>query len=126
MRLRGFAAKTVEAYIYALLGMAYGSGLRVSELVRVKIADIDRGRMMLRVDQGKGHKDRYTVPSARGRHSCAAALLRHPSDGSRRGHLHDQALDQKVRAYGWLAQRHKTATLAARMRRSQTQPPKHV
>lgn len=48
----------------ALLGMAYGSGLRVSELVRVKIADIDRGRMMLRVDQGKGHKDRYTVLSA--------------------------------------------------------------
>lgn len=49
----------------ALLGMAYGSGLRVSELVRVKIADIDRGRMMLRVEQGKGHKDRYTVLSSR-------------------------------------------------------------
>jgi integrase/recombinase XerD len=49
----------------ALLGMSYGSGLRVSELVRVKIADIDRGRMMLRVEQGKGHKDRYTVLSSR-------------------------------------------------------------
>ena len=49
----------------ALLGMAYGSGLRVSEVVRVKIADIDRGRMMLRVEQGKGHKDRYTVLSSR-------------------------------------------------------------
>ena len=54
----------------ALLGMAYGSGLRVSELVRVKIADIDRVRMMLRVEQGKGHKDRYTVLSSR-----ALALL---------------------------------------------------
>ena len=49
----------------ALLAMAYGSGLRVSEVVRVKIADIDRGRMMLRVEQGKGHKDRYTVLSSR-------------------------------------------------------------
>lgn len=49
----------------ALLAMTYGSGLRVSEAVRVRIADIDRGRMMLRVDQGKGHKDRYTVLSMR-------------------------------------------------------------
>jgi len=49
----------------ALLAMAYGSGLRVSEVVRVKIADIDRSRMMLRVEQGKGHKDRYTVLSSR-------------------------------------------------------------
>ena len=45
----------------ALLALTYSSGLRVSEVVRVKIADIDRGRMMLRVEQGKGHKDRYTV-----------------------------------------------------------------
>jgi integrase/recombinase XerD len=49
----------------ALLAMTYGSGLRVSEVVRVKIADVDRGRMMLRVEQGKGHKDRYTVLSRR-------------------------------------------------------------
>ena len=49
----------------ALLAMTYGSGLRVSEVVRVKIADVDRGRMMLRVEQGKGHKDRYTVLSKR-------------------------------------------------------------
>ena len=44
--------------------MTYGSGLRVSEVVRVRMRDIDRGRMMLRVEQGKGHKDRYTVLSA--------------------------------------------------------------
>ena len=49
----------------ALLAMTYGSGLRVSEAVRVRIADVDRGRMMLRVEQGKGHQDRYTVLSAR-------------------------------------------------------------
>ena len=40
----------------ALLTMTYGSGLRVSEVVRVRLRDIDRGRMMLRVEQGKGHK----------------------------------------------------------------------
>lgn len=49
----------------AILAMTYGSGLRVSEVVRVRIADVDRGRMMLRVEQGKGHRDRYTVLSAR-------------------------------------------------------------
>jgi len=49
----------------ALLAMAYGSGLRVSEVVRVRIRDIDRGRMRLFVGDGKGHKDRYTVLSAR-------------------------------------------------------------
>ena len=49
----------------ALLAMTYGSGLRVSEVVRVRIADVDRGRMMLRVQQGKGRKDRYTLLSHR-------------------------------------------------------------
>jgi integrase/recombinase XerD len=49
----------------AILAMTYGSGLRVSEAVRVRIADVDRGRMMLRVEQGKGRKDRYTVLSQR-------------------------------------------------------------
>ncbi len=49
----------------ALLAMTYGSGLRVSEAVRIRIADVDRDRLMLRVEQGKGHKDRYTVLSKR-------------------------------------------------------------
>jgi len=49
----------------ALLAMTYGSGLRVSEVVRVRLADVDRGRMMLRVEHGKGRKDRYTVLSQR-------------------------------------------------------------
>jgi site-specific recombinase XerD len=49
----------------ALLAMTYGSGLRVSEAVRVRIADLDRERLMLRVEQSKGHKDRYTLLSSR-------------------------------------------------------------
>jgi site-specific recombinase XerD len=48
-----------------LLAMTYGSGLRVSEVIRVRIADVDRGRMRLFVGDGKGHKDRYTVLSRR-------------------------------------------------------------
>ena len=43
--------------------MAYGAGLRVSEVVALKVADIDSQRMLLRVEQGKGRKDRYaTLP----------------------------------------------------------------
>jgi site-specific recombinase XerD len=37
----------------------YGSGLRISETMRLKIPDVDSGRMVLRVELGKGKKDRY-------------------------------------------------------------------
>ena len=43
----------------ALLMTAYAAGLRASELIRLRASDIDSGRMTLRVDQGKGNKDRY-------------------------------------------------------------------
>ena len=48
-----------------LLMTVYSSGLRVGEAVRLKITDIDSDRMMIRVEQGKGRKDRYTVLSPR-------------------------------------------------------------
>jgi len=41
----------------------YGSGLRLTEACRLKVFHIESGRMMLRVDQGKGRKDRYTILS---------------------------------------------------------------
>lgn len=44
-----------------LLVTTLESGLRVSEVLRLKPRHIDRGRMMLFVEQGKGHKDRYTI-----------------------------------------------------------------
>jgi site-specific recombinase XerD len=44
---------------------AYGTGMRSSELVRLKITDIHSDRMMIRVEQGKGMKDRYTLLSKR-------------------------------------------------------------
>ncbi len=47
----------------ALLMTAYGAGLRASEVIGLKISDIDSDRMMLRIDQGKGKKDRYSLLS---------------------------------------------------------------
>jgi site-specific recombinase XerD len=47
----------------AALSVAYGAGLRVSEVVSLKVSDIDSQRMMLRVEQGKGRKDRHAMLS---------------------------------------------------------------
>lgn len=46
-----------------ILMTAYAGGLRISEITRLKISDIDSLRMVLRVDQGKGQKDRYVMLS---------------------------------------------------------------
>ena len=43
---------------------AYAAGLRVSEVVRLRIANIDSDRMLIRVEQGKGRRDRYVMLSA--------------------------------------------------------------
>ena len=43
------------------LSVAYGAGLRVSEVTALKVGDIDSQRMLLRVEQGKGAKDRYAL-----------------------------------------------------------------
>jgi integrase/recombinase XerD len=47
----------------ALLMITYSAGLRVSETRHLKISDIDSSRMLLRIEQAKGHKDRYAVLS---------------------------------------------------------------
>ena len=47
----------------AALSVAYGAGLRASEVVGLKVADIDGKRKTLRVEQGKGRKDRYAMLS---------------------------------------------------------------
>ncbi len=48
----------------AALSVAYGAGLRVSEVANLKVSDIDSQRMTLRVEQGKGQRDRYVMLSA--------------------------------------------------------------
>src|SRR5499427_1024571 len=47
----------------AALSVAYGAGLRVSEVAALKVCDIDSKRMLIRVEQGKGRKDRNAMLS---------------------------------------------------------------
>ena len=47
----------------AALSVAYGAGLRAAEVVSLKVSDIDSRRMIIRVEQGKGHKDRNVMLS---------------------------------------------------------------
>lgn len=46
-----------------VLSVAYGTGLRASEVVALKVGDIDSQRMALRIERGKGDKDRYAMLS---------------------------------------------------------------
>jgi integrase/recombinase XerD len=47
----------------AALSIAYGAGLRGGEVVMLRVSDIDSKRMLIRVEQGKGHKDRHGILS---------------------------------------------------------------
>ena len=73
----------------AALAVAYGAGLRVSEVVNLKVSDIDSQRMALRIEQGKGRRDRYAMLSP--------VLLEHLRDWWRFANQHGQMLKR-----GWL------------------------
>ncbi len=49
----------------ALLMTIYSAGLRVSEVVHLRVSDLDSQRMVIRVERGKGQKDRYTLLAQR-------------------------------------------------------------
>jgi integrase/recombinase XerD len=59
--------RIIEAAVHlkqkAMLSVTYSAGLRARETARLRITDIDSKRMLIRVDQGKGNKDRYTLLS---------------------------------------------------------------
>lgn len=57
--------KTADLKQRAILMSAYGAGLRLTEICHLKVSDIDSRRMTIRVEQGKGAKDRYTLLSPR-------------------------------------------------------------
>jgi len=57
--------KTINIKHKAILMTIYSSGLRISELLHLKVTDIDSKRMQIKVEQSKGKKDRYTILSAK-------------------------------------------------------------
>ncbi len=65
----------------AALATAYGAGLRVSEVVSLKVGDVDSTRMMLRIEQGKGRRDRQAMLSPQ----LLALLRAWWREGRRRG-----------------------------------------
>jgi integrase/recombinase XerD len=56
-------ASTTNIKHKAVLSLAYATGLRASEVISLKLTDIDSERMVIRVEQGKGRKDRYVMLS---------------------------------------------------------------
>src|SRR6266404_3722129 len=56
-------ASTTNIKHKAALSLTYATGLRSSEVVSLKLTDIDSDRMVIRVEQGKGKKDRYVILS---------------------------------------------------------------
>ncbi len=48
-----------------ILSLCHGAGLRISEAIHLRVTDIDSKRMMIRVRQAKGHKDRYVMLSVK-------------------------------------------------------------
>ena len=62
-----------------ILSTIYAAGLRVSEAVRLRVQDIDKERMSIRVEQGKGRKDRYTILSPRLLDELRRYWKQHPS-----------------------------------------------
>ncbi len=84
-----FMACATHPKFKAALAVAYGAGLRVSEVVSLKVCDIDNKRMALRVEQGKGSRDRYAMLSP--------ALLEHLRDWWRFANQQGQMFEG-----GWL------------------------
>lgn len=85
---------------WLLLSLAYGSGLRASEVVKIRVGDIDLERNLVMVRQGKGNKDRRTLLPESLKSTLARVMAwRSPEDylfeSERGGRLHERTA-QKV------------------------------
>ena len=63
--IKAILNNTINLKHKAVLMTIYSAGLRVSEAINLKIKDIDSQRMQIRIEQGKGKKDRYTLLSVK-------------------------------------------------------------
>ncbi len=101
-----------------LLMTAYATGLRVSELVRLKVSAIDGERMMVRVEQGKGRKDRYTILSQRLLSELRSYWKEHRSPiwlfPNRKGG--SISIDYAQRIYNWAKQKARRCWVTTRFR----------
>ncbi len=84
-----------------IVELLYGSGLRVGEVVRVRMKDIDLDRMQLHVVQGKGSKDRYTIiPRSISTILATQMNVKQPSDflftNGHGGRLHERSVQKIV------------------------------
>ncbi|TXN73845.1 tyrosine-type recombinase/integrase [Methylobacterium sp. WL8] len=87
--VRQLLGATVCLKHLAALSVAYGAGLRVAEVAALKVGDVDSTRMLLRVERGKGGRDRNAMLSA----DLLGLLRRWWTEGYRQGVLHRE---------GWL------------------------
>jgi len=65
----------------AALSAAYAAGLRVCEVVALKVSDVDSERLLLRIEQGKGRKDRYAMALAKAVGAAARLVSHRPAGG---------------------------------------------
>jgi site-specific recombinase XerD len=86
----------------AIVLLLYSAGLRVGEVVRLKKEDLDTDRGLLRVRQGKGSKDRYTLLSTRALEAVRIYQAAYPSEerwlfpGERRGRHYGSRSVQRI------------------------------
>ncbi len=98
-----------------LLSLGYGCGLRAGEVVRLKVKHIDSAQKIIRIEQGKGRKDRNVMLSPETARSVAAMVERAPI-ASRCGNAPSGTLAVS-RPQAWQADDHAPAQAACSMRR---------